>query len=116
MSDTSELPPRRVAELLRDTDAQLVDVRTPEEHEAGRITGDEHIELSELPAEAARLDRRRPLVFYSRSGARSAMATSAQRPSLAAITGSMPFATAAGTAQVTCGVNLRPSFSSTRST
>jgi rhodanese-related sulfurtransferase len=79
MSDTSELPPRRVAELLRDTDAQLVDVRTPEEHEAGRITGDEHIELSELPAEAGRLDRRRPLVFYCRSGARSAMATSAFR-------------------------------------
>ena len=79
MSETSELPPRRVAELLRDTDAQLVDVRTPEEHEAGRITGDEHIELSELAAEAGRLDRVRPLVFYCRSGARSAMATSAFR-------------------------------------
>ncbi len=79
MSEASELPPRRVAELLRDTDAQLVDVRTPEEHEAGRIAGDEHIELSELPAEAGRLDRERPLVFYCRSGARSAMATSAFR-------------------------------------
>ena len=79
MSDPAELPPGRVAELLRETDAQLVDVRTPEEHEAGRISGDVHIELEELPAEAESLSRDRPLVFYCRSGARSAMATGAFR-------------------------------------
>ncbi len=79
MSEPSGLPPRRVAELLDETGTQLVDVRTPEEHVAGRISGDEHIELEELATRAGSLDRERPLVFYCRSGARSAMATNAFR-------------------------------------
>ena len=56
---------------------QLVDVREPYEHEAGRIADDVHIELERLPAEASSLDRERPLVFYCRSGSRSALATQA---------------------------------------
>jgi rhodanese-related sulfurtransferase len=68
-----------VAELLRETDAQLVDVRTPEEHGAGRISGDVLIELEALPAQAQTLERERPVVFYCRSGARSALATGAFR-------------------------------------
>jgi rhodanese-related sulfurtransferase len=81
MSGPEELDPARVAELLRDADAQLVDVRTPPEHGAGRIAGDVHIELEQLPAEAGSLDRERPLVFYCRSGTRSALATQAFRAS-----------------------------------
>jgi rhodanese-related sulfurtransferase len=68
-----------VAELLREADPQLVDVRTPDEHAAGRIAGDVHIELEELPAQAQSLERERPVVFYCRSGARSALATGAFR-------------------------------------
>ena len=79
MSEPSDLPPRRAAELLREPGTQLVDVRTPEEHAAGRISGDLHIELEELPAQAGSLERERPLVFYCRSGARSALATNAFR-------------------------------------
>jgi rhodanese-related sulfurtransferase len=52
-------------------------VREPYEHEAGRIAGDVHIELEQLPTEAGSLDRERPLVFYCRSGSRSALATEA---------------------------------------
>ncbi|MGH2713292.1 MAG: rhodanese-like domain-containing protein [Thermoleophilaceae bacterium] len=72
-----ELNPRQAAELLRDGDAQLVDVREPYEHEAGRIAGSVHIELERLPAEAASLDRERPILFYCRSGSRSALAADA---------------------------------------
>jgi rhodanese-related sulfurtransferase len=73
----AELSPREVAALLDEGDAQLVDVREPYEHEAGRIAGDVHIELERLTAEADSLDRGRPVVFYCRSGSRSALAAEA---------------------------------------
>ena len=72
-----DLPPAQVAELKRDG-AQLVDVRLPDEREAGRIPDDTaHIELNDLSAQAESLDRDRPLVFYCRTGSRSAMAAQA---------------------------------------
>jgi rhodanese-related sulfurtransferase len=71
------MSPRQAAELIRDGDAQLVDVREPYEHDAGRIAGSLHIELQRLPEEAASLDRERPLLFYCRSGSRSALAADA---------------------------------------
>jgi rhodanese-related sulfurtransferase len=72
-----ELSPRQVADLVRDGDAQLVDVREPYEHEAGRIAGDLHIALDRLTSEAGSIDRQRPVVFYCRSGSRSALAAQA---------------------------------------
>jgi rhodanese-related sulfurtransferase len=72
-----DLTPRQLAELLRGGGVQLVDVREPYEHEAGRIAGDVHIELDRLPAEADTLDRERPVIFYCRSGSRSALAAEA---------------------------------------
>src|ERR687893_2216136 len=71
------MSPQQAQELLREGDAQLVDVREPYEHEAGRITGSLHIELQQLPSEAASLDRERPILFYCRSGSRSALAADA---------------------------------------
>ena len=72
-----DLSPARVAELLRDG-AQLVDVREPYEREAGRIPDDTaHIELDRLTDEAGSIDRDRPVVFYCRSGSRSALAAEA---------------------------------------
>jgi rhodanese-related sulfurtransferase len=72
-----ELSPRQVADLLRAGDVQLVDVREPYEHEAGRIADDVHIELERLPEQAGELDRERTIVFYCRTGSRSALATQA---------------------------------------
>jgi rhodanese-related sulfurtransferase len=72
-----EMSPQQAAELIRDGGAQLVDVREPYEHEAGRIAGSLHIELQRLPDEAASLDRERPILFYCRSGSRSALAADA---------------------------------------
>jgi rhodanese-related sulfurtransferase len=72
-----EMSPRQADELIREGDAQLVDVREPYEHEAGRIAGSRHIELEKLAGEAASLDREQPIVFYCRSGSRSALAADA---------------------------------------
>jgi rhodanese-related sulfurtransferase len=71
--------PQQVAELHENGQIQLIDVRQPNEHEAGRIAGDRFIELSQLAAQADTIDRERPVVFYCRSGSRSAMATEAFR-------------------------------------
>ncbi len=72
-----ELSPEIVAEMLARGDAQLVDVREPYEHDAGRIAGARHVELGALAAQAESIEREKPVVFYCRVGARSAMATQA---------------------------------------
>ena len=69
--------PREVAALWADGAIQLIDVRQSYEHDAGRIAGTRLIELGSLQREAGTIDPTRPVVFYCRSGARSAMATQA---------------------------------------
>jgi rhodanese-related sulfurtransferase len=71
--------PQEVAELHTRGEVQLIDVRELDEHEAGRIEGDRHIPLGELTGLAGSLDSQRAIVFYCRSGSRSAMATQAFR-------------------------------------
>jgi rhodanese-related sulfurtransferase len=81
-SDTAvELPPERASELMRDGAAQLVDVRTPKEHDAAHIAGDELIPFNELRDRVSTLDQERPLVLYCRSGDRSGAAVQALRAS-----------------------------------
>jgi rhodanese-related sulfurtransferase len=75
----SDYTPQQVSELLQRSEIQLIDVREPYEHEAGRIAGDRLVALNELAAQAQTIDRDRPVVFYCRSGSRSAMATEAFR-------------------------------------
>ena len=59
-------------------DVQLVDVRTTEERDAGRIPSDTaHIPFEELLARAGELDKELPVVFYCRVGERSAAAADA---------------------------------------
>jgi rhodanese-related sulfurtransferase len=74
-----ELPPERVAELLADGGAQVIDVREPYEREAGRIPGTHHVELERLASQAQTIPRGTPVVFYCRVGARSGMAAQAFR-------------------------------------
>jgi rhodanese-related sulfurtransferase len=69
-----DLPPARVAELLRDGQIQLVDVREPYEREAGHVAGSRHVPLADLTEAAPTIDPSRPLVFVCRVGARSSMA------------------------------------------
>ena len=74
-----EIPPQRAAELVADERWQVIDVREAYEREAGHIGGTLHIELERLAGQAETIDRERPVVFYCRMGARSAMATQAFR-------------------------------------
>jgi rhodanese-related sulfurtransferase len=73
----ADYTPAEVADLVLHGDVQLIDVRTPHEHEAGRIDGDRLIELTDLAQQAGTIDHDRPVIFYCRSGGRSAMATQA---------------------------------------
>ncbi|MDQ6608151.1 MAG: rhodanese-like domain-containing protein [Actinomycetota bacterium] len=75
----ADYTPQEVAQLLERDAIQLIDVRRQHEHLAGRIGGDRLIELTELTGQADTLDPATPVVFYCRSGQRSAMATDAFR-------------------------------------
>jgi rhodanese-related sulfurtransferase len=71
--------PQQVAELHAQEHIQLIDVRQAHEHAAGRVSGSHLIELAELPTQASAIARDRQVVFYCRTGVRSAMATEAFR-------------------------------------
>jgi rhodanese-related sulfurtransferase len=73
----TEITPARAAELIEADEAELIDVRLPYEWEAGRIEGARPIELNELTGEADSISRERPVIFYCRSGNRSALAAAA---------------------------------------
>ena len=75
--DGRTLAPDRVAGLVRAGEAEVIDVRTREEHEAGHVPGDRHLPFDALSAEAATLAGQRVLVFYCRSGERSGAAAEA---------------------------------------
>ena len=75
------MTPQQVADLHAKGQIELVDVREPYEHDAGRIAGARHVEMSRLTDEAGSFDSERPLVFYCRVGARSAVAAQAFRAS-----------------------------------
>lgn len=74
-----DVTPEQAAELLRRGEVQLLDVREPYEHQAGRIEGARRVDLEGLAQEAPRLDPARPMLLYCRSGGRSAVATQAFR-------------------------------------
>jgi rhodanese-related sulfurtransferase len=76
-----DLGPAEVKRLHDEGQVDLVDVREPYEHEAGRIDGARHVPIPELTAAAQQMDRERAVVFYCRSGSRSALATQAFRAS-----------------------------------
>jgi rhodanese-related sulfurtransferase len=74
----TEITPQRARELV-ESGAVLVDVRRPYEWEAGRIAGAQHIEMNDLANNAESVPRDRSVVFYCRSGSRSALAAAAFR-------------------------------------
>jgi rhodanese-related sulfurtransferase len=76
-----DIAPEEVARMHEAGEIELVDVREPYEHEAGRIAGARHIEFAKLSGEAGSISTDRPVVFYCRSGGRSAVATQAFRAS-----------------------------------
>lgn len=77
----AEAQPREVdrdeAKRMVEAGAQLVDVRTDHEWEAGHIRGAVHIALPELASRVGEIDRDRPVIFYCRTDNRSEMAAAA---------------------------------------
>src|SRR4029079_4782189 len=71
-----EVSPEDAKQLI-DSGAQLVDVRTDEEFEAGHIPGARHLPLEAIEGDDSGLDREQPLVLVCRSGDRSGMAADA---------------------------------------
>ncbi|MBF0469804.1 MAG: rhodanese-like domain-containing protein [Gammaproteobacteria bacterium] len=55
-------------------DLILLDVRTPQEVAQGIIPGATHLPLHLLPLQLKQLDRQQEVIFYCRTGARSAQA------------------------------------------
>ncbi len=76
----AEVSPERARELAREG-RELIDVRNPDEHEAGHIAGDRSIPFDRLKEEADQLPDDEPVVLYCRSGDRSAAAAQALRAS-----------------------------------
>lgn len=61
--------------LIKNKNAQLVDVRTPEEYVMSKLPGAVNIPLQDIDAVAdAELDDSRPVIVFCRSGQRSHMA------------------------------------------
>jgi rhodanese-related sulfurtransferase len=75
----TEIPPDRAAEMIEAGEVELIDVRRPYEWEAGRIEGARRIEVNELTSEAESIPKDGPVLFYCRSGNRSALAAAAFR-------------------------------------
>ncbi|HYZ27858.1 MAG TPA: rhodanese-like domain-containing protein, partial [Thermoleophilaceae bacterium] len=65
------------AKQIVDSGAQVIDVRTDVEYEAGHIPGARQIPLADVQRESATLDKEQPVILYCRSGNRSGPAAEA---------------------------------------
>jgi rhodanese-related sulfurtransferase len=80
--DEIEIDPEQVARWIADGRREhVIDVREPDEREAGHIPGTRHIPLGQLSEQAGTLTDGEAVVFYCRVGARSLMAAQALRAS-----------------------------------
>lgn len=76
MSDERQIEPKQAASLI-EGGATLIDVRDPDEYEAGHIQGSRHVPFDRLSAETAGVDAGGAVVFYCRTGDRSSTAAAA---------------------------------------
>lgn len=66
-------------DLIQNNDAQLVDVRTPQECIQGSLPGSVNIPLQQIHNEHGSLDKSKPVIVFCASGGRSAQAQSLLR-------------------------------------
>ena len=69
------------ARSLVEAGAQLVDVRSPQEHAQGALPGSVNLPLQVLQCGAHQLDDQKPVIVYCASGMRSRQASSALQAS-----------------------------------
>ncbi len=62
--------------MVQNHGAQLVDVRSPQEHAQGTLPGSVNVPLQILQQAHQQLDKSKPVIVYCVSGARSAQAKS----------------------------------------
>jgi rhodanese-related sulfurtransferase len=74
MFGVREIDPNQLEALKGNGSLQLIDVRTEAEFAQAKIEGSTHIPLHMLPLKMQDLQKTEPIVFYCRSGARSAQA------------------------------------------
>jgi len=60
--------------MVQNKNAQLVDVRTVEEHRQGTLPGSIHVPLHAIEHGHKQLDKSKPVIVFCASGARSAQA------------------------------------------
>jgi len=74
VTEIAEIEVLAVGAVL-DDGAVLLDVREPEEWEAGHAPGARHVPLAQVPEQMGQWDLSHPIVVVCRSGSRSALAT-----------------------------------------
>lgn len=74
MFGVREIDPNQLEAMKANGSLQLIDVRTEAEYAQAKIEGSTHIPLHMLPLRIQELQKGEPIVFYCRSGARSAQA------------------------------------------
>jgi rhodanese-related sulfurtransferase len=77
MADAQEIQPQEAQQLVEGGTAVVVDVRDEDEYEAGHIAGAKHVPFDRLNDEAAGVAKGNKVLFYCKSGDRSATAASA---------------------------------------
>jgi rhodanese-related sulfurtransferase len=78
-SNSIEVTPEQAQAAIAEDKAQLIDVREPDEWDAGRIDGALHLPLDQLQFNLTKIDSDRPVIFQCRVGGRSLMAAQALR-------------------------------------
>ncbi len=66
----------KARDMVQNLGAQLVDVRTPQEHSRGTLPGSVNVPLQFINQAHDQLDKSKPVIVYCISGARSAQALS----------------------------------------
>ena len=70
-SKNSGLSPAEVVIQVNDKDAQLVDVRTPNEYSKGSLAGAVNIPAADLVSRMETLDKNRPVILVTQNGRRA---------------------------------------------
>ena len=70
-SKNSGLSPAEVVIQVNDKDAQLVDVRTPNEYSKGSLAGAVNIPAADLVSRIDTLDKNRPVILVTQNGRRA---------------------------------------------
>ncbi|WP_053991502.1 rhodanese-like domain-containing protein [Mangrovimonas sp. TPBH4] len=73
-TDIKLVTPEEMQTLIELEDVQLIDVRTPEEHEEGYIPESQNIDYNSptFEEDISKLDKTKPVILYCKSGRRSA--------------------------------------------